>query len=75
MKKTIFLHVMPWKLSEVEYHGAVVSSQAMRGLLKWQTAVWIWTFGWRRPDLVNVSKVYSTPTSFYPKILHFWLYF
>jgi len=45
------------------------------GLLKWRTAVRIRTFGWRRPDLVNLSKVYSIPRNFYPKILRFWSYF
>jgi len=45
------------------------------GLLKWRTAVRIRTFGWRRPDLVSLSKVYSIPRNFYPKILRFWRYF
>jgi len=45
------------------------------GLLKWWTMVRIRTFGWRQPDLASLSKVYSIPRSFYPKILHFWSYF
>jgi len=45
------------------------------GLLKWRTAVRIRTFGWRRPDLVSLSKVYSIHRSFYPEILRFWPYF
>jgi len=48
---------------------------ARSGLLKWQTAVWIQTFGWRRLDLVSLSKVYSIHRSFYSEILRFWPYF
>jgi len=44
------------------------------GLLKWQTAVRIWTFGWWLADLVSLSKVDSTPKSVYPKILRFQSY-
>ena len=42
------------------------------GLLKWRTAVRIRTFGWWRPDLVSLLKVYFISRSFYPKMLRFW---
>ena len=43
----------------------------MTGLLKWRTAVRIRTFGWLRPDLVSLSKMYSIPRSLYPKCCDF----
>ena len=53
----------------------LVISLAMAGystwLLKWRTAVRIRTFGWRRPDLVSLSMVYSIPRSFIPKFCAF----
>jgi len=48
---------------------------AKPGLLKWRTAVRIRTFGWWRPDLVSLLKVYSVSRSFYTKMLRFWSFF
>jgi len=43
---------------------ALVRWNPRPGLLKWRTAVRIRTFGWWRPDLVSLSKVYSIPKVF-----------
>jgi len=56
-------------------HAPVCLASFRAELLKWRTAVRIRTSGWWRPDRVSLSKVYSLPRSFYPKILRFWPYF
>jgi len=71
------------RISSCNHHGKRFFSlacflnhvNAKPGLLKWRTAVRIRTFGWWRPDLVSLLKVYPISRSFYPKMVRFWLCF